>query len=110
MSSLYERPQTPQTPRLGHADSEESRNEKKSPQVGQVELDEKDDVEWDPEAANVTIAKRPMVLTHSVMVGLALILLICVFAIVVGKVRSNSFLALEIAANCASSGAFRMQI
>jgi hypothetical protein len=53
--------------------------------VGVEEVDPKDDFE-DPEAANRGHAKRPMILTHSVMVGLTLILLIVLEAIVISKV------------------------
>jgi hypothetical protein len=42
----------------------------------------------DPEATNVRTVKRPMILTHSVMVGLTLILLISIEALVVSKVGS----------------------
>lgn len=49
------------------------------------EVDPKDSFE-DPEAANQGHPKRPMILTHSVMVGLTLILLIVLEAIVISKV------------------------
>lgn len=44
----------------------------------------------DPEAAHVGNAKRPMTLTHSVMVGLTLILLISLEATVISKVSNQS--------------------
>jgi hypothetical protein len=53
--------------------------------VNVEEAGDKDDFE-DPEAANQGHAKRPMILTHSVMVGLTLILLIVLEAIVISKV------------------------
>ena len=43
----------------------------------------------DPEAAHVGNAKRPMTLTHSVMVGLTLILLISLEAILISKVSNQ---------------------
>jgi len=44
----------------------------------------------DPEAAHVGNAKRAMTLTHSVMVGLTLILLISLEATVISKVSNQS--------------------
>jgi hypothetical protein len=44
----------------------------------------------DPEAAQVGNAKRPMTLTHSVMVGITLILLISLEATVISKVSNQS--------------------
>jgi hypothetical protein len=41
----------------------------------------------DPEAANRGHAKRPMLLTHSIMVGLTCILIIAVEALVISKVN-----------------------
>lgn len=40
----------------------------------------------DPEAVKRGFAKRPMILTHSVMVGITLIILIAVEAILISKV------------------------
>ena len=60
----------------------------------QVEEKEVDDFE-DPEAANQGHAKRPMILTHSVMVGLTLILLLTVESIVISKVISLDFLTYD---------------
>jgi hypothetical protein len=60
----------------------------------QVEEKEVDDFE-DPEAANQGHAKRPMILTHSVMVGLTLILLLAVESIVISKVVSLDFLTYD---------------
>lgn len=53
-----------------------------------IEINEENEEFEDPEAANMGHAKRPMILTHSVMVGLTLILLICLEAIVISKVSS----------------------
>jgi hypothetical protein len=58
-----------------------------------VEPIEKNDIKQefiDPEAAQVGNAKRPMPLTHSVMVGLTLILLISLEATVISKVSNQS--------------------
>jgi hypothetical protein len=54
-----------------------------------VEVTEVKDEFEDPEAANQGHAKRPMILTHSVMVGLTLILLLAVESIVISKVLSS---------------------
>lgn len=53
-------------------------------------LEEKADEEFvDPETAKVGHARRPMILTHSVMVGLGLILLIAVESLIISKVSST---------------------
>jgi hypothetical protein len=43
----------------------------------------------DPEAAGKGHAKRPMILTHSVMIGLTLIILITIESLVISKVRTQ---------------------
>lgn len=53
-----------------------------------VDVTEVKDEFEDPEAANQGFAKRPMILTHSVMVGLTLILLLAIESIVISKVMS----------------------
>jgi hypothetical protein len=46
--------------------------------------------EWeDPERVVIGHAKRPMILTHTVMVGLTLTILIALEAVVVSKVSNN---------------------
>lgn len=54
-----------------------------------VGIDDGEEEIVDPEAVNVGGGKRPMILTHSVMVGLTLILLIVIEAIVISKVRTQ---------------------
>jgi hypothetical protein len=56
--------------------------------VVRVEVAEVKDEFEDPEAANRGHSKRPMILTHSVMVGLTLVLLLAVESIVISKVVS----------------------
>lgn len=80
-SQLLSRSETPTSSQLSDGIQEKEANI--SAQV--EEVDSKDDFE-DPEAANRGHARRPMILTHSVMVGLTLILLIVVEALVISKV------------------------
>jgi hypothetical protein len=54
-----------------------------------VGIDDSKEEIVDPEAANVGHSKRPMILTHSVMVGLTLILLIVIEGLVVSKVSTQ---------------------
>ena len=75
----------PQTPRSIHVPNKAM---EKDPVILQaIEVNDKKEIYEDPEAANMGHAKRPMILTHSVMVGLTLILIICLEAIVISKVR-----------------------
>jgi hypothetical protein len=58
-----------------------------------VRVEEKavENEEWeDPERVVIGHAKRPMILTHTVMVGLTLTILLALEAIVVSKVSRNS--------------------
>jgi len=68
-----------------------------------------EDIE-DPEAINQGHAKRPMILTHSLMVGLALVILITVEGIVISKVSSSKTVARHPNTNSALTGHFRDQI
>lgn len=43
----------------------------------------------DPEAANLGCSKQPMILTHSLMVGFSLVLLIVLEGIIISEVRSR---------------------
>jgi hypothetical protein len=91
-STPAERPQTPQTPRTLQMTPDvgkNEKNEKSSIYINSTDIsDEEEEEDFDPEAAKTGFMKRPMILTHSVMVGLTLILLITVESLVVAKVRN----------------------
>jgi hypothetical protein len=82
-STYLSRPQTPKSPQTSNIPTEKE----DAIHIEAAEINENKDEFVDPEAANIGHAKRPMILTHSVMVGLALILLIVVEAIVISNVR-----------------------
>jgi hypothetical protein len=76
----------PETPKSAHITNKAL--EKDPVILEALEVDEIKEAFEDPEAANRGHPKRPMILTHSVMVGLTLILLIALEAIVISKVSS----------------------
>jgi hypothetical protein len=82
-SAFVSRSQTPSSSRTDGELEKEKENVR-------VEVTEVKDEFEDPEAANRGHAKRPMILTHSVMVGLTLILLLAVESIVISKVLSSA--------------------
>jgi hypothetical protein len=53
--------------------------------VKEYEID-MDEIDYDPEAVSSGVARRPMLLTHSFMIGLTVILLFVVIAIIVQEV------------------------
>jgi hypothetical protein len=44
-------------------------------------------IDYDPEAVKSGVARRPMLLTHSFMMGLVVILLFAVMAVIIGMVN-----------------------
>ena len=78
----------PQTPKSSQTSSRMIDKED-AIRVEAVEIDNGVEEFVDPEAVNVGHRKRPMILTHSVMVGLTLIILIVIEAIVISKVRTQ---------------------
>jgi hypothetical protein len=44
-------------------------------------------IDYDPEAGKAGVARRPMLLTHSFMMGLVVILLFAVMAVIIGQVN-----------------------
>jgi len=83
-SMYFSRSQTPIPPQK----SNKVMDKEESVRVEAMEIDDGKEEFFDPEVAYVGHAKRPMILTHSVMVGLTLILFISIEAIVVSKVGS----------------------
>lgn len=78
------------TPNLSSHQVSEVRNLAFQQKVVILEIkasDEAQAVFEDPEVANMGCSKRPMILTHALMVGLTLILLIVLEGIIVSKVR-----------------------
>jgi hypothetical protein len=55
------------------------------PDVKEEEVDEI--IDYDPEAVKSGVARRPMLLTHSFMMGLVVILLFSVMAVIIGAVN-----------------------
>jgi hypothetical protein len=56
------------------------------PDVKEEEID-LETIDYDPEAVKSGVARRPMLLTHSFMMGLVVILLFSVMAVIVGMVN-----------------------
>jgi hypothetical protein len=52
----------------------------------EIELEK---IDYDPEATKSELARRPMLLTHSLMMGLSLILIFAVISIIVQKVSAK---------------------
>jgi hypothetical protein len=57
---------------------------------------EMDEIDYDPEAVSSGVARRPMLLTHSVMIGLTVILLFTVIAVIVQKVSVGVLASLDL--------------
>jgi hypothetical protein len=78
----FSRPQSMQT-------SNGVMNKEDAIPIETVKIDDGKEEIVDPEEAGKGHAKRPMILTHSVMVGLTLIILITIESLVISKVRTQ---------------------
>ncbi len=93
-SYMSMRPGTPHAERTVNLVLEGSVDENHSSDINEKEISiAKEEVYDDPELAIRGFIKRPMVLTHSIMIGLTLIILIVVESLLVGTVSSISTLS-----------------
>lgn len=108
MDEITSTPTGPHTPSQGHMTpiSQSQMPQKPSPVYLQSkdkkalypdmkeEEIESEKIDYDPEATKSEIARRPMLLTHSFMMGLVIIMLFTVMAIIISKVNTGIFLGL----------------
>jgi hypothetical protein len=74
----------PRTPSPVFMQSKEKRGFYPDAKEEEIELEI---IDYDPEAVKSGVARRPMLLTHSFMMGLVLILLFAVMAVIIGLVN-----------------------